>query len=397
MASTLQTMREGGTQHPEDIVNFLASRVIKNTGGIFDKDDNGSFLVSEETVPAMSVKVAEGYAFLRKSGDSMVYPVRLFDGDASATINANASGNDRIDAVVLYIDLGASPNSAVTNVAKLVVIEGTPAGSPSAPTDGDIESEIGASNPYLRIADVDVANGAVSIVDADITDQRSEVLFVSNGTPTADGDIANKGYVDTKAPADGWFSLVSAGTRLSAFVLTASGDLTGIIQKGDKIKLTNTTTKYFYVKSVSYSDPNTTITFYDNTDYVLVGNPTTIQYSKSATPHGFPKYFNYDGAISGFSSFTSEVYKFSIENGSVCVMGEIDGTSNATGHAFTLPATCAESGIRMPIYGVDNSTTAVARLDLGSTTASCYRTIIGNTWSSGVSNVIHFSISYLLG
>jgi len=204
MASTLQTMRSGGTQHPEEIINFLASRLVKGVGGVFDKDDNNSFLVEEETVPAMSVKVNEGYAFLRKSGDDMVYPVRLYDGDASVTISANASGNDRIDAIVLYIDLGASANAEVTNVAKFIAIEGTPAGSPSAPSDGDIEAEIGANNPYLRIADVDVANGAVSILDADITDQRSEVLFISNGTPTADDDVVNKAYVDAQGQWIDW-------------------------------------------------------------------------------------------------------------------------------------------------------------------------------------------------
>jgi hypothetical protein len=195
MSATIQTMRSGGSQHPEEIMNFHTSRVVKGVGGIFDVDAD-SFLVSEEAVPAMSVLVTEGYAFIRKTADDMVYPVRLYDGDDSVAISSNSSGNDRIDAVVLYVDLGASANADITNVAKLVVVEGTPAGSPVAPTDGAIETAIGASNPYLRIADVTVADGATSILDASIADQRSEVLFISNGTPTADGDVANKKYID---------------------------------------------------------------------------------------------------------------------------------------------------------------------------------------------------------
>lgn len=195
MSATLQTMRSGGSQHPEEIMNFHTSRIVKGVGGIFDSVA-GSFLVSEEAVPAMSVLVAEGYAFIRKASDDMVYPVRLYDGDKSVAISSNSSGNTRIDAIVLYVDLGASANADITNVAKIVVVEGTPSVTPTAPSNGDIETAIGASNPYLRLADVTIENGETAILDADIADQRSEVLFVSNGTPTADGDVSNKKYVD---------------------------------------------------------------------------------------------------------------------------------------------------------------------------------------------------------
>jgi len=172
MAAILQTMREGaGTQHPEEIINFFTSRLV-TVSGIFDKDNN-EFLVEESDTPAMSVDVRQGYAFLRKSNGQMVYPVWLKTADALVAITSNSSGNSRIDSIVLYIDLGATANSAISNVAKLIAVEGTPAGSPTAPDSTAILAEISASNPYIVLANVTVDSGETTILDADITDQRA--------------------------------------------------------------------------------------------------------------------------------------------------------------------------------------------------------------------------------
>lgn len=171
MPNTLKTLRSGGTAHTEEIVNFLSSRVIE-VGGVFDKV-GGDFLCEEQAVPDMTVKVNEGYAFIPTTDGVMVYPIRSYDGAYSATIGANASGNPRIDTIVLYIDLAETPNAAVTDVAKMAVVAGTPAASPSAPTDFAIGTDIGASNPFIRLANVAVSSGETAINNADITDLRA--------------------------------------------------------------------------------------------------------------------------------------------------------------------------------------------------------------------------------
>jgi len=176
MASLLQTMRAGGTEHPESIMNFLTSRLV-TVAGIFDISGT-QFKVAEETVPAMSVKVQQGYAFIPKSDLSMVYPIQLITADGSVAIVANSSGSTRNDAIVLYIDLSASPSATISNVAKLVAVAGTPGGA--APTNGDIETSIGASNPFIRLANVEVVSGATSIVTAKITDTRVAVTYSPN-------------------------------------------------------------------------------------------------------------------------------------------------------------------------------------------------------------------------
>lgn len=174
----LQTLRSGGTSHPEEIVAFQMSRFI-DASGVFDKA-GGALLVTQQSSPDMTVKIALGYAFITKSDKSMCYPVRLHTAVGSGTITANGSGNGRIDAVALYIDLAASPDATVTNVAKLMVVAGTPAGSPVAPSDAAIQTAVGASNPFIRLANVAVASGASSITNANITDTRTSVI-VSDG------------------------------------------------------------------------------------------------------------------------------------------------------------------------------------------------------------------------
>lgn len=180
MAATLQTLRAGGTQHPEEIVNFFDA-ALTLVSGVVDPVA-GHLAVAQQTVPNMTVQVALGKALLVTSDKKMCYPVRLSGDPANVTIDPNASGNTRIDAVVVYIDLAASANTDSSNVAKLTKVNGTPAGSPVAPTDGEIATAIGASNPFFRLADITVASGATSIQTANIADQRRRAC-VKTPTP----------------------------------------------------------------------------------------------------------------------------------------------------------------------------------------------------------------------
>jgi len=96
-------------------------------------------------------------------------------------------------------------------------------------------------------------------------------------------------------PFDGWIAANETWTYASATSFTVSGDVTGKYQKGDKIKLTQSSTvKYFYITNVSYSAPNTTITITGGSDYSLDNATITNNYySKAENPQGFPAYFNY--------------------------------------------------------------------------------------------------------
>lgn len=139
---------------------------------------DGDFYVEAQDTPDMTVKVNLGYAFIKKSDGSKVFPVRLYSSTENATITANASGSGRVDAVVLLIDTSELPNATVTNVAQLGVVAGTPSASPTAPSDSDISTSIGASNPFLRLANVAVGSGVSEITNPNITDTRVRAINI---------------------------------------------------------------------------------------------------------------------------------------------------------------------------------------------------------------------------
>jgi len=96
-------------------------------------------------------------------------------------------------------------------------------------------------------------------------------------------EITTYGWID---PGETW-TYASADAPTYTFII--SGDKTSKYCAGDRIKLTQTTVKYFIITKVAYSSPNTTITCYGGTDYVLANATITSNYySKAKSPVGFP-------------------------------------------------------------------------------------------------------------
>lgn len=173
---SLLTIRSGATQMSEDV--FLAFfRDFLASGGVLSTSAT-DFQVAAQTSPDMTVKVQAGRIMI-KGASSNAYPV-INTADSNQNITSNSSGNSRIDAIVAYIDLSATADTTASNIAKLAVIAGTPAASPSAPDSTAIGAVIGASNPYEVLAYVTVGNGVSSIVTGNISDQRRKFLTVAD-------------------------------------------------------------------------------------------------------------------------------------------------------------------------------------------------------------------------
>lgn len=191
---TLYTIRSGGTAHPED--SFLQELTdLIASSGVKDLSASGAHLkvVQRAAGANMSVDVSTGRAFVTcPSGNT--YPVRHTGSATNNAITANSSGQGRIDAVVVYIDLAASPTSTSDNVAKFMVVAGTPAGSPTAPSDATIQAAVGASNGFLRLANVTVANGESSITNAKITDMRTRYKLKAQIIPSDAVDASTTTY-----------------------------------------------------------------------------------------------------------------------------------------------------------------------------------------------------------
>ena len=126
----------------------------------------------------------------------------------------------------------------------------------------------------------------------------------------------------------------------------------GKYQKGDKIKLTQTSVKYFYVANVSYSSPNTTVTVTGGSDYSLANATITSPYfSKIENPQGFPQRFSYTPVLSaGSGSLTtaSASGTFSISGRKAFVIVSISITTKGTatgGLHFTIPVNNIDSAV----------------------------------------------------
>jgi len=96
----------------------------------------------------------------------------------------------------------------------------------------------------------------------------------------------------TGGVADGWTEAANTWTYSSVDgatgVITINADVTALIQAGDRIKLTQTTAKYFIVtKTPTFADSVTTLTFWGGTDFTLANAAITSPfYSHQKSPFG---------------------------------------------------------------------------------------------------------------
>ena len=135
---------------------------------------------------------------------SATFPVsNLSTQPIQASVTTANSANPRIDAVVIYIDTNVAASQAVANNenrTKAVVVPGTPATNPSAPTPSQIKAKIGASNPYEIIAEIRVNAGATTILDSVITDRRNPATLADGRINR--GEMFKNGVIDSDALAD---------------------------------------------------------------------------------------------------------------------------------------------------------------------------------------------------
>lgn len=118
--------------------------------------------------------------------------------------------------------------------------------------------------------------------------RKVQVINMNNGMYGLSGDnsiaIDNSGWISTI----GNWSFYSADSP--TFVIKVDADMTNIISVGMRIKLTQTTIKYFIVTAISsFNDGFTLITVYGGTDYALA-NAIILSpyYSMVKSPFGFP-------------------------------------------------------------------------------------------------------------
>lgn len=163
------------------IVPFAGMRV--NVGpfqGSGTQPDEG--LRVEATNPTTTqVSVLPGSALVR----GIVY---INDGTENLSIAANASGNPRIDTIILEADF-------TLQTVRLDVLQGTPAASPTPPSLTQTDNVLW----QIPLADIAVANGFITITDADVQSRHEWIdtaagVYIDNvlnnsGTTLQTGDV----------------------------------------------------------------------------------------------------------------------------------------------------------------------------------------------------------------
>lgn len=141
----------------------------------------------------------------------------------------------------------------------------------------------------------------------------------------------------------GWINANEDWTYASATTITVPAGATSKYSKGDKIKLTQTTIKYFYIVGVA----DTLLTITGGDDYTLVDAAISDNfYSKADNPQGFPHWFNYSPTITWTagtnpSGSPTKSEKFRI-SGNTCYV-------NVFNYNYTAGATVTRATISLPV------------------------------------------------
>ncbi len=232
------------------------------------------------------------------------------DAVLGLTVAASHPTLNRIDSVILEVDktTGVRANS-------IKMLSGTAATTPVAP--GLLNT---ATKKQVSLADIYIGAAVTSIITANITNKVGTV-----GTPFITGivDIVDTATLLAQYEAkfaswfanlenqltteqhtnlqnqitalnQSWYALTGSYTYVSAdapsFVMNFPDAVAANIDLGNKIKLTQTSLKFFVVvKKGTPSGGNTPITLHGGTDYVLANAAVTNPFvSRENNPIGFP-------------------------------------------------------------------------------------------------------------
>ena len=240
------------------------------------------------------------------------------------------------------------------------------------------------------------------------SDGDDNMLFVDGGAnkvtigggTTARTAVALQIYGNiTATELNGWNESGETWTYASATTFTVSGDRTPKFYTGLKLRLTQTTAKFFYVVSSNFDDPGTTITITGGGDYTLANAAITAPYYSQGHPRFFPDWFNWTPVFDGFASDPVGVHKFRVVGNAceVVVRHSTNGTSNATNFTMTLPITAAtitNAAWSGPGAGVNNGGNLAAAATMvvlsAGTTIICQKDWANAAWTNVNAKSIRF-------
>jgi hypothetical protein len=153
--------------------------------------------VTQNSPLGMSVIVGEGDARVPYAG----YAYTAWnDANEVVTISTANPSNPRIDRLVMYVDRGETPQQVNPNnpdIPKFAVVAGTPGAVPTRPSNAAVNSAVGATNPWIDLADIRVNAGATQITNTNITDRRVQVKLGNDVVRSWSGTMNTSGTLST--------------------------------------------------------------------------------------------------------------------------------------------------------------------------------------------------------
>lgn len=228
----------------------------------------------------MSVDVAIGDAIIQRSDGTYGHPA-WNDAVYNQAISAADGSNPRRDVIVMYIDYGETPSTGVDNntngVVKIKSVSGTAAGSPSDPSDATIQSSVGSGNPYIKLARVRIAAGAISISNSSIDDLR-QIAYAADGG----------GWCPLSAAWDTWqYSTWDNTNKLATITVPDSS----VFTLGQKVRYWQTTGGWKYGFIVRLPSGTSIQVYQGHSNGYTLNNERIYlpAYSRDHAPDGFPR------------------------------------------------------------------------------------------------------------
>lgn len=219
----------------EDHMHFSQDFLV--SGGVLDPNH---FVVTQNGTPNMTVLTGTGTVYIPNasyadgSTAQNKYWSAINDGVITTTINSNSSGNPRITSIFARFDTGATPDANATNLVTITAVDGTPAASPTAPA---------TPNNCERLANITVANGASSIVTANIADARKFLSVAPVNSPA--GFLIN-----------GQITRTVASNAITLSVVTLNGE-TPSVSNPVSIRIANGIRKITYALTLTINQSTT--------------------------------------------------------------------------------------------------------------------------------------------
>ncbi len=230
--------------------------------------------------------------------------------------------------------------------------------------------------------------------------QGTDQVAINRGGTSYRAVALQDGWIDDTAET--WTYVSGSGGGTASFKISGV-DVSAKYPVGTRIKLTQTTVKYFVVIAVVFST-DTTVTITAGSDYTLANAAISVNYhSYAENPQGYPGWFTFALTLTGFSGTpTTSLARFAVVGRTCFVEIGFTGTSNTTALTCTsMPVPCNAA---TAISGIGTATDAgtvqtnPARLSMGaaSSTLTFGKTWAAfNTWTnSGTKAVLNATIFY---